>query len=81
MYLCRFKVTNTFGAWSPAERNCPERRILISPGSRNLFTDDPELAGTFVKFLKNGMWYETERSEFVRSTAPIPEHKASAASN
>jgi hypothetical protein len=76
MYLSRFKVTDTFKAWSPSERNCPDRRISISPSPRHLFTEDAELLGTFVKFLKNGNWYEAERSEFVRSTVPLPKHSA-----
>jgi hypothetical protein len=33
-----------------------------------LFTDEAERNGAFVKFLKNGLWYEAERQDFERAT-------------
>jgi len=66
--LCRFVVTCSFRAWSPGDRDHPERRISISPGSKDLFTDKAERSGEFVKFLKNGSWYEAERRDFERAT-------------
>lgn len=68
MYLRRFVVTCSFGAWSPGDRDSAEGRISISPGMRDLFTDDDARQGVFVKFLKNGNWYESDRSEFRRCT-------------
>lgn len=68
--LTRFTVTSPFGAWSPGDRDRPERRISISPGPKSLFTDEAEKAGVFVKFLKNGLWYEADRAEFKHSTIP-----------
>jgi hypothetical protein len=68
MCLSRFVVTCTFRAWSPGDRDHPERRISISPGPKDLFTDETEGSGAFVKFLKNGLWYEAERCDFERAT-------------
>jgi hypothetical protein len=80
MSLNRFAVTCSFSAWSPGDRNHPERRISILPGQRYLFTDAPEPSGVFVKFLKSGAWYEAERSEFARATIPLLEHRECAVS-
>jgi hypothetical protein len=71
MSLNRFTVTHAFAAWSPSDRGRPERRISISPGPKDLFTEDADPAGQFVKFLKNGSWFEADRNEFARSTAPL----------
>jgi hypothetical protein len=71
MSLSRFVVRRMFGAWSPGDRDHPERRISISPGERDLFTDDHENSGVFVKFLKNGAWFEAERGEFEGSTVMV----------
>jgi hypothetical protein len=79
MSLSRFAVTCSFCAWSPADRDRPERQISISPGPKHLFTDEPDLSGVFVKFLQNGLWYEAQRDEFVRCTAPLREHQDRAA--
>jgi hypothetical protein len=68
MHLCQFVVIGSFSAWSPGDRDRPERRICVSPGERHLFTDATDNAGMFVKFLKNGFWYEAERGDFDRST-------------
>jgi hypothetical protein len=68
MCLSRFFVTSSFGAWLPADRDYPERRVSISPGPRDLFTDETEKSGLFVKFLKNGSWYEAERRDFELAT-------------
>jgi hypothetical protein len=73
MCLNRFVVTSSFGAWSPGDREHPERRISISPGPRDLFTDDTENDGVFVKFLKSGRWYEAARCDFARATMPLHE--------
>ena len=76
MCLNRFVVTSSFRAWSPGDRDFPERRISISPGPRDLFTDeDTDKANTFVKFLKNGLWYEAERDDFANSTSLIQERQ------
>jgi hypothetical protein len=71
MSLSRFAVTSSFPAWSPGDRDRPEHRVSISPGAQDLFTDETEPSGVFVKFLKNGSWYEAERTEFARSTVPL----------
>jgi len=71
MSLNRFTITGSFEAWSPGDRHRPERRISISPGPRHLFTDETESSGIFVKFLKNGLWYEADRSDFLRFTIPF----------
>jgi len=68
MTLSRFTVTCSFSAWSPGDRECPERRISIAPGSKHLFTDETQSSGLFIKFLKSGLWYEADRDEFMRST-------------
>jgi hypothetical protein len=68
MCLSRFVVTCSFRAWSPGDRDHPERQISISPGPKDLFTDEAERTGAFVKFLKNGLWYEAERQDFERAT-------------
>jgi hypothetical protein len=68
MSLSRFVVTCSFRAWSPGDRERPERQISISPGPKDLFTDEAEGSGSFVKFLKNGLWYEAERCDFERAT-------------
>jgi hypothetical protein len=68
MCLSRFVVTCPFRAWSPGDRDRPERQISISPGPKDLFTDEAERSGAFVKFLKNGLWYEAERQDFERAT-------------
>jgi len=74
MTLRRFSVTCSFCAWSPGDRDCPERRIFISPGQKHLFTDETEPSGCFIKFLESGSWYEAERNEFIRATVPLREH-------
>ena len=79
MSLTRFAVVCAFGAWSPQDRDHPERRVSILPGMRDLFTEDAENTGVFVKFLKSGSWYEAERLEFERSTQEVTEHEALAA--
>jgi hypothetical protein len=79
MSLSRFVVRRAFGAWSPSDRDHPERRVSISPGERDLFMDDLENTGVFVKFLKNGAWFETERGEFEGSTAMVTESRVSRA--
>lgn len=68
MCLRRFVIIDAFGAWSPGDRDYPERRIFISPGPRDLFTDGAEKEGVFVKFLKSGLWYEALRRDFETST-------------
>ena len=73
MSLSRFCITGSFPAWSPGDRDHPERRVAISPGPKHLFTDQVEPAGAFVKFLKSGLWYEAERSDFERFTMPMVE--------
>ncbi len=73
MSLNRFSVTRSFIAWSPGDREHPERQVSISPGAKHLFTDEAP-SGVFVKFLKSGCWYEAEREEFVRSTVSLGEH-------
>ncbi len=75
MSLSRFTVVAPFGAWSPSDRDHPEKRVSISPGDRHLFTDGAENTGIFVKFLKNGEWYEAERRDFARSTALLKEDR------
>jgi hypothetical protein len=79
MSLNRFAVTHAFSAWSPGDRGCPERKVCISPGPKHLFTEQADAAGQFVKFLKNGSWFEAERSEFARSTALLRESQEGAA--
>jgi hypothetical protein len=74
MSLSRFAVTSSFSAWSPADRDHPERQVSMAPGPKHLFTDEAEPSGVFVKFLKNGSWYEADRNEFARSTVPLREH-------
>jgi hypothetical protein len=74
MSLGRFAVTCSFSAWSPRDRDRPERQVSISPGDKHLFTDEAELSGAFVKFLKCGSWYEADRNEFLRSTVVLKEH-------
>lgn len=69
MSLRCFLVVQSFGAWAPADRDHPERRVSVTPGPRRLFSDDVENNGVFVKFLKSGAWLEAERTEFTRSTA------------
>jgi hypothetical protein len=66
--LKRYAVISPFGAWSPVDRSRVDCRISIAPGSRHIFTDGTETTGRFVKFLRSGAWYETEWSEFERST-------------
>jgi hypothetical protein len=73
MSLSRFAVTCSFCAWSPADRDRPEGRISISPGAKDLFTDEGEPSGAFIKFLQSGLWYEAGRNEFGRSTVPVEE--------
>lgn len=68
MSLSRFVITRAFHAWSPGDRNHPERYISISPGPKDLFTDEAEPSGAFVKFLKNGSWYEAARDDFESAT-------------
>jgi hypothetical protein len=68
MSLSRFVVTSVFHAWSPGDRNHPERYISISPGPKDLFTDEAEPSGPFVKFLKTGLWYEAARDDFETAT-------------
>lgn len=75
MSLSRFSVTSPFSAWSPRDRDHPERRVSISPGPKHLFTDEHEPSGVFIKFLQSGSWYEAPRDEFVRCTAPLREHQ------
>jgi hypothetical protein len=75
MSLIGFAVTSSFNAWSPGDRDRPERRISISPGPKHVFTDEPEPSGHFVKFLKSGSWFEAERREFHCSTVPLRGHK------
>ena len=70
MCVSRFVVTSSFGAWSPADRDCPEKRLSIAPGAKDLFTDDAEGVGVFVKFLKGGLWFEAARRDFEGSTRP-----------
>lgn len=81
MWLSRFIVTCSFRAWSPADRDHPERRVSISPGPKDLFTDEAGGNGAFVKFLKNGLWYEAERRDFERATAPEFAAKATSMEN
>jgi hypothetical protein len=71
MSLSRFKVSCSFPAWNPGDRGFPHRQVSILPGTQDLFTEDGEPIGAFVKFLKNGSWYEAERSEFARSTVAL----------
>ncbi len=71
MRLSRFVVMSSFGAWSPGDRDDPERRISIGPGQRDLFTDETQADNVFVKFLKNGNWYEARRNDFARATVMI----------
>ena len=68
MCLSRFIVTRSFHAWLPSDRDHPERRISISPGPQDLFTDEAERSVAFVKFLKNGLWHEAARDDFERAT-------------
>lgn len=72
MSLSRFAVTCSFGAWSPGDRDHPERRVSILPGPKHLFTDETNPAGVFVKFLKDGAWYEADRSDFEHATRSLP---------
>jgi hypothetical protein len=76
MSLKRYAVTCSFCAWSPGDRDHPERKVSISPGSKYLFTDELGPAGSFIKFLKCGSWYEAERNEFARATEPAGEGQA-----
>jgi hypothetical protein len=71
MSLTRFAVTCSFRAWSPGDRYHPERKVFISPGPNDVFTDQHDPAGNFIKFLKCGAWYEAERDEFARNTKPL----------
>jgi hypothetical protein len=71
MCLNRYVVTCSFSAWSPGDRQFPERQVSISPGPKDLFTDENDIVGTFVKFLQNGRWHEANRNEFVRSTTRL----------
>ena len=75
MSLTQFAVTGEFRAWSPGDRNYPERKVFISPGPKHLFTEEIEWSGVFVKFLKSGSWYEAERDDFLRATVPLREHQ------
>jgi hypothetical protein len=79
MYLSKFVVTGSFQAWAPCDRHQPEKRISISPGARHVFTDGTENAGVFVKFLKNGEWYEAERADFAVCTTLLTEERLKAA--
>jgi hypothetical protein len=81
MSLSRYAVTRPFSAWSPGDRDHPERQVSISPGPKHLFTDEVEPSGTFVKFLKSGSWYEAARDEFICCTACLREHQDSAAAS
>jgi hypothetical protein len=78
MYLNRFVVTGSFRAWAPSDRDQVEKRISVLPGSSHLFTDDADSTGVFVKFLKNGEWYEAERGDFMRSTTLVTEERLNA---
>jgi hypothetical protein len=75
MSLSGFAVTSAFCAWSPGDRERPERRVFISPGLKNLFTDEAEPSGAFIKFLQCGQWYEADRSEFLRCTVRLHTHE------
>jgi hypothetical protein len=77
MSLKRFIVYASFPAWSPEDRDHPERRIFIAPGARDLFTDGTENRGSLIKFLRNGLWYEAARSDFEKATT-APEEFATA---
>lgn len=79
MSLTRFVITSSFCAWKPGNREHPERQVSISPGPKNLFTDEAEASGLFIKFLQNGDWFEADRADFVRSTAPMRERPENAA--
>lgn len=79
MRLTRFVVTSSFCAWNPGNRDHPEHQISISPGPTDLFTDESVAAGLFIKFLQHGDWYEADRADFVRSTAPMRERPGTAA--
>jgi hypothetical protein len=68
MSLSRFIVTRAFHAWSPGDRDKPDRHICISPGPKDLFMDEAARPGTFVKFLKNGSWHEAARDDFEGAT-------------
>ena len=68
VYLSRFMVTAAFGAWQPGDRDYPERQVSILPGPKDLFTDEAEKDGAFVKFLKNGTWFEASRADFDGAT-------------
>jgi hypothetical protein len=68
MCLSRFVVTSSFAAWSPGDRAYPEKRVCITPSPKDLFTDDVEKEGFFVKFLRNGSWYEATRCDFAAAT-------------
>jgi hypothetical protein len=71
MSLKRFVVNVSFTAWSPQDRNHPERRIFIAPGVRDLFTDETANTEPLVKFLRNGLWYEAARSDFEKATVTV----------
>jgi hypothetical protein len=73
MSLSRFAIANPFRAWSPADRDHPERRVSISPGPKHLFTDETHPTGVFIKFLHNGSWFEANRDEFMRATVSLCE--------
>lgn len=76
MSLNRFAVTGSFPAWSPSDRNRPECRIFIGPGPKDLFTDETQPTGVWVKFLKGGLWFEADRLDFDRSTMPFAADRA-----
>ena len=75
MSLSRFLVTSSFRAWSPADRDRPERRVSVSPGPRDLFTDEADGSGAYIRFLKDGSWYEAERGAFEVATLPHMERE------
>jgi hypothetical protein len=68
MCLSRFVITRSFHAWHTGDRDYPERRVSISPGPKDLFTEEMEGSSAYVKFLKNGLWYETARDDFECAT-------------
>jgi hypothetical protein len=69
MSLNRFVVTCALRAWKPGDREHPERHISISPGQKDLFTEQGiEHSEHFVKFIQCGSWYEAERHDFELAT-------------
>ena len=78
MSLSRFVIASSFRAWSPADRGRPERQIFLSPGPKDLFTDETFATGVFIKFLLNGSWLEASRDEFVRATVSLCEEHLTA---